>query len=277
MRRLVSTAWMPLLMGSLCALAAPANASNGPDLAHIRINYFGGPLLSHVRVSTLFWGAGWKQSPLPDYFNGFFRALFADGRYMANLAQYGSSSTPITNGTWVATASDAQDPPARVLDEQIQSEISAQVTASALPAPDDNTLYVVFTSPGVVAVDRYGDDSAHDFAGYHDYFFNGRGGGFAYAVIPYDERQSNPHLMTMAASHELAEAVTDPQPTDATVAWYDPRNGEIGDIPQLLYLAGKIGATDLYDILTAPDGTRYAVQKVWSVKAGKPVAFAAAQ
>jgi hypothetical protein len=275
MRSLFRTHLVTALAGTLAALTVPAQAAPTPDLRHIQVNYLGGPLLSHARVSTLFWGAGWKQSSLPSYFNGFFRELFADGRYLANLAQYGTPSMPIGNGTFVATASDPASLGAQVTDDQIQAEIRAQVAAHALPAPDANTVYVVFTPPQVVVVDATGADSENDFAGYHDYFFGGQGGGFAYAVIPYDAQMSDPRLMTIAASHELAEAVTDPQPTARTLGWYDFRNGEIGDIPPLLYLAGRIGIADLIDVLVGRDGTRYAVQKIWSIQDAKPVAFAA--
>jgi hypothetical protein len=276
MRSLFRTRLVAAFAGTLAALTLSAQAAPGPDLRHIQVTYFGGPLLSHARVSTLFWGAGWKQSSLPGYFNNFFRELFADGRYLANLAQYGTPSMPIGNGTFVATASDPAALGDQVTDDQIQEEIRAQVAAHALPAPDANTVYVVFTPPHVVVVDATGADSVNDFAGYHDYFFGGQGGGFAYAVIPYDDQSRDARLLTIAASHELAEAVTDPQPTQSTLGWYDRRNGEIGDIPPLLYLAGRIGVTDLVDVLVGRDGTRYAVQKIWSVQDGKPVAFAAA-
>ena len=82
--------------------------------------------------------------------------------------------------------------------------------------------------------------------------------------------------MTMYASHELAEAVTDPEPYDNTVGWYDDYYGEIGDIPATLYSDNQISINDLVDELDAPDGTPYLVQKSWSLQDNAPVAFAAA-
>jgi hypothetical protein len=70
--------------------------------------------------------------------------------------------------------------------------------------------------------------------------------------------------------------VTDPQPTQDTLGRYDPRNGEIADIVVLLYTAGRIGIWDFVDVLQGADGTLYLVQKVWSVREGRPVAFAPA-
>ena len=76
---------VPLLAAALAATpgwAAPS--SRGPK--PIQLTYRGGPLIQHVQVATLFWGPDWKGSALTGYFNSFFEALFADGRYTANLA-----------------------------------------------------------------------------------------------------------------------------------------------------------------------------------------------
>jgi hypothetical protein len=100
-------------------------------------------------------------------------------------------------------------------------------------------------------------------------------------VVPYaeyldDSQARTPHVMTAVVSHELAEAVTDPEPESG---WTDPQfghEGEIGDIPITLYLADPpvIGADDVWDHLRTPDGQDYPVQKVWSNRDGRPVAFA---
>src|SRR5690349_13263504 len=111
-----------------------ARASRTPP--PIKLTYRGGPLLPHVRVVTLFWGSAWSGSSLPAYLNNFFRTLFADSRYMANLAQYSVSGRPIGNGTFGATVTDSQQPPAKLQDAQIRTEIRAQIAAGHLPKPD---------------------------------------------------------------------------------------------------------------------------------------------
>jgi hypothetical protein len=265
---------LPLALLLLGLGAAPGFAqrpSRNP-LNNIQVTYHGGPLLQNVRVETVFWGSFWKSSALPAYVNGFFTALFADGRYMANLAQYSAGSYTIGNGTFGTADMDTAPLTATLKDAAIRAEIRAQIAAGNLPQPDDNTVYFVFTPPRVVVEDAYGNNSASDFAAYHDYAAGSD--GFPYAVVPYDQRLSDPHKMTAYASHELAEAVTDPQPGVNTLGWYDDRNGEIGDIPVSLYNAGRITLADLTDQLTAADGTTYLVQKEWSVKDSAPVAFA---
>src|SRR5438132_1147598 len=105
MRRAFSVRCAALLAGAFLVLPVLARADNGPglDLDHIKLEYNGGPLLEHVRVATLFWGWSWRQDQqqrqLGDYLNGFFQDLFADGRYLANLAQYSAGGYTIGNGS----------------------------------------------------------------------------------------------------------------------------------------------------------------------------------
>jgi hypothetical protein len=282
MRRLLSARSAVLLAALLAVLPITAYAEEGLDLDHIRVQYYGGPLLQHVRVSTLFWGSYWKQNQLTDYFNNFFVALFDDGRFMANLIQYGVQNRPIGSGEFIRTVVDTDGPPTQVTDEQIQAEIRARIEDGTLPQPDANTCYVVFTPP-LVVVTKDGRDSVDGFEAYHDYYFDGRGGGFAYALIPYKDRsrlqsafhwRPDPRLMTTAISHELTEAVTDPEPYWETLGWCDKKNGEIGDIPLYLYDYGRISADETFDSFKDSAGTIYYVQKQWSIKDGAPVAFA---
>jgi hypothetical protein len=224
-----------------------------------------------ARVVTLFWGPDWSGSQLPGYFNSFFRTLFADGRYLANLAQYSESGFSIGNGTFAATATDSQPPPAKLHDARIQTEIRAQVAAGHLPAPDENTVYVVFSPPGVEVFDRYGNNSVHDFYSYHDYAPGS--GGFPYISMPYDDTLGDARLMTVDLSHELAEVITDPAPTDFQLGWYDDKYGEIADIVDTLYNDGVIGDADYTAELDGSDRSIYIVEKFWSLKDNAPVAF----
>jgi len=274
MNRPVSLACGLLAAAGLATLppAATARASRTPP--PITFTYRGGPLLPHVRVVTLFWGPAWSGSTLPAYFNSFFRALFADGRYMANLAQYSASGQPIGNGSFGGTAADTQQPPAKLQDAQIRTEIRAQIAAGHLPKPDGNTLYVLFTPPNVEVFDEYGDNSVDDFYSFHDFDF--AADGFPYAVLPYDDSLGDARYMTINASHEMSEAVTDPEVTGAVnqVGWYDDYYGEITDIVDTLYDEGKIDDAGVTDELDGADGTAYLVEKNWSVKDNAPVAFA---
>lgn len=273
MKRLFSWILVPALAA---ALAHPVPAAAQQNLDDIQVKYHGGPLLQRVRVITLFWGSDWKQSPLPAYLNSFFKALFTDGRFMANLAQYSTADYTIENGVFAGTYTDPQAPPSTIEDSDVEAEIRDAITGGHVRKPDANTVYFVFTPPKATLDSPSGTDPEIDFSGYHKYAAAGT--PFAYAVIRYDDRQSGPALMTMTASHELAEAVTDPEPELQRRhhgGWYDETNGEIGDIPQLLFEAGRIKEDGLLDELDMPDGAVYLVQKQWSLKDAAPIAFAA--
>jgi hypothetical protein len=246
---------------------SPAVRADG-DLDHINVTYHGGPLLQNVKVATIFWGQEWQRGRGVDYMNGFFKAMFDDGRYLVNLSQYSAGNWTIGNGEWVGTASAKGAIPTTVTDAQLRSLIRAAIDHGVVPQPTPDSLYYVFVPGSVHVTDPYGDVSDGHFDAYH---FYDRENGYAYAVTI----ASNPAQATKATSHELAEAVTDPQPDrNATVGWYDDKNGEIGDIPNALFAAGRISRADWLDTLKGADGTEYLVQKEWSNRDGAPVAFA---
>jgi hypothetical protein len=284
-----------LLVGGsqVCAQSHSARADNVPTPDSINLTYHGGPLLQNVKVATLFWGQGWDGSAARDFLNSFFKELFDDKGFMANLSQYSDGGYQIGNGQLARTTTDSTELPPVVDDNDVPNEIIQQFLSGALPAPDADTLYVVFTPPGVtlksVAAEKKGF-----ILGYHSYVSNRRGDWFPYVIVPTPTDEAMAALqrdwgihrptsvMTEAASHELAEAVTDPRPgQDAsgqvTTGWYDDNLGdlgEVGDIPATLFDTGQIPITDLFDVLTGADGTRYLVQKIWSNQDGAPVAFA---
>src|SRR5207302_1868303 len=103
-----------------------------------------------------------------------------------------------------------------------------------------------------------GQNSVTDFAGYHAAFTDSSGATVYYAVVPYPTNNISPAPLsavqqaTVVLSHEVSEAITDP---DTHSGWFDPRLGEIGDIT-----AGQIGMLH-----------GYAVQALWSQVDGKAV------
>jgi hypothetical protein len=134
-------------------------------------------------------------------------------------------------------------------DSTIRSWLSASVENGTLQYPDANRLYVVFVEPNV-EVTAFGANSLTGFAGYHLAFAGPNGTTIHYAVVPYPggsvgNASGNPYLgtlqeMTMAASHEIAEDVTDPDVDYSTLGWYDVAKGEVGDVVagQTVYVNG---------------------------------------
>lgn len=282
-----------------CGLAGayPAGARADVALNGVNVSYHGGALLRHAKVAPLLYGSSWQGGQGAAYVKGFLQALFADGRYLANLAQYSAGSLQIGNGSAlepvvdpatlssVSTRLAARGVRYQVSDTQIRSEIKAQIAAGKLPSPDADTCYIVCLPSDVVAT-AGNQSSETSFAAYHDY---DTASHIAYAVVAptgsvtaqlvntpagYQSTLYN-RTLTAGITHELAEAITDPQGD----GWFDENQvfgGEIGDIPATLNGLGFITDDQFYAVLTGPDGTKYAVQQIWSNQDKAPIAFAAA-
>ena len=131
--------------------------------------------------------------------------------------------------------------------------IQQQISAGRFPASNPNLIYFVFLPSGVT-VTQGGSASCKVFCGYHDAISS----DVFYAVMPFldcsgcSSNFSTFEALTVTASHELCEAITDPVPGQG---WYDNQNGEIGDI--CAWQTKKIG--------------QYTVQKEWSNESGKCV------
>src|SRR5262249_11828459 len=131
-------------------------------------------------------------------------------------------------------------------DSDIAAMLKSQISQGKLHAVDDNTLYVVFVGPNV-GVTNGDENSFTNFVGYHNVTKDSSGNKIFYAVIVDPTGSagshprgaptslSNPQSDTVVASHETAEAATDPTLTDG---WRDRDSSdttfgdEIGDIPQ---------------------------------------------
>jgi hypothetical protein len=195
--------------------------------------YHGGAVLPSVEAVPVFYGRDWsgaanqqEGSDLTTYLQ-----YLVSGPYMNLLNEYG-----VGRGTETGTgATDSGIAAGQVVDDsQIQTMLGQDIAAGTLPTADANRLYVVYTQPNVeVTLD--GQNSATTFAGYHNSFTTASGQDIVYAVVVNpvgngDLRHlSDFQTLTAVTSHEVAEAVTDPNAD----AWYDGRTGEeIGDLAQ---------------------------------------------
>jgi hypothetical protein len=217
---------------------------SGPD-----VTYHGGPLLQNVQIESVFYGQSWNTNTtleqLASQVDGFLQ-YFPTSAYMNVLKQYN-----VGDGSFLNDLVIAQNPSNGTIDDsQIRQILNSEIGSHQLATPNANSLYVFFTTPGVVVTDQ-GQNSVKDFAGYHDTFTDSAGAPVYYAVVPYPTGGvANAQLTafqqaTVILSHEVSEAITDP---DTQTGWFDPRNGEIGDIAD-----GHIGVLD-----------GYVVQGIWS-------------
>src|SRR5437868_2971215 len=224
---------------------APA-AARGPHLSH-----FGGKVISKAKVVQVLYGTGTFQSfvsgntapNLASFYGGVTNSAYFDW-----LTEYNTPSRTIGRGSFskkVSITPAAMRNHATITDANIQAEISSQIGKGVLPAPDANTIYMVDFPKGKT-VSQGGTRScvAGGFCAYHG-TFKRNSVEIYYGVLPdmsagsgCDRGCGNGTAFgnqTSVASHELIETVTDAEVGLATVlgpplAWYDPNNGEIGDI-----------------------------------------------
>jgi hypothetical protein len=227
----------------------------------------GGALLPNVEVQALYYGSDWWNNSgyynQTGYLDGFLNNL-VHGSYMDTLgnAGYGVGRGSFDSG-WVNGV--ALDKTKYLSDSSLRSALVANINAGNLKAPDSNRLYVIFVEDNV-AVGDSSSNSVNNFLGYHGAFGSwlyppswSWFGGYSdirYAVIPYPGGSvplstgavanatrwwlNSQDTITLSASHEIAEAVTDPDVNYKTLGWYDDANGENGDITnaQTVYLNG---------------------------------------
>ncbi|MBV9669440.1 MAG: hypothetical protein JOZ43_00660 [Acidobacteriales bacterium] len=203
------------------------------------LEYHGGPLLSSVEVVTIFWGRFWALAAgtvLADKLNVFFDVTLR-GALMQALAEYSTARYPIGPGARIASFADSLENPGTlttsgqtVTDVQIRSRLRQWIEMGKIPAPTANTLYFLYLSPAVIS--QQGPlESCKDYCGYH-HFSEHVSQNIYYAVEPFPSCPAcsfgtDFDTLTKASSHELCEAITDPELN----GWFDPSTGnEVGDI-----------------------------------------------
>jgi hypothetical protein len=253
-------------------LAIPLrDPTDHPPLVQIQFNQ--GRLLRHVHVVTV----GWKGDPLLDE-----RARFAgwmvDSTYWDPLKEYGLSRGDAT------AAYELDGPAPQTLDDAAVGPLLRSAIASgALPPAETDSLYILYLPEGTVSTMGTFGQGCIAYGGYHWTTSTGMGtpGLMAYAIIP--DCVPGPSQFdsdTVVASHELAEAASDPD----GAGWFAPwlPLSEIGDlctpldatITATFGASGDGGAADdggaIGDGGTPDDGgvtTRdYLVSRLWSAK-----------
>ena len=178
---------------------------------------------------------------------------------MDMLGQYSAGGQNIGHGSRIGTVTVTSSEPGggggSVTDAQIQTALQGWINAGTVAAANANTLYFVYLPPNVTVTDPQGGASCTQLCGYH-WYIAGTNPQIYYAVMPFPSCQgclgslAQFDALTSTSSHELCEAITDPVPG---AGWYDPKNGEIGDI-----CAWSFKKVDGYN-----------VQLEWSNKANK--------
>lgn len=241
-----------------------AGSRVGAPVATIaRISYGSGPVLHANRTHVIFWapaGSGLSFDPgyvalVTQFMQDVARDSHMTSNELAITGQYTDASGPAAYASTFAGAVMDTDPlpsssctePAQtgpgwsvcLTDEQIQNELSHEISVDSLPAGRDNIYFVVLPDGFGACLDETSSScalggSANGYCGYH----SASASGTLYAVIPYNAitghcQSGNPRPNASTAdpalstiSHELAETVTDPYGN----AWTTASGDEIADV-----------------------------------------------
>jgi len=248
MRFLISAGLLATAL-TTSALANPAAIHTMPmhpsaqARAASTIEYFGGPVIAQVNVITVFWGAGQAAATLSGI--GPFLQSLAGSTYQSQLDQYSTagltgvsghagSNQTISTGTYGGqfTITPANKS-LRLTDKAIQKELLAQIAAGHLPKQSLNNLYMIYF-PANITISLGGSTSCVAFGAYHSATSaTATPGNVFYGVMPACSGGFT--FLTLASSHEFAEAVSDAIPTPGShpkypQAWNTSGGSEIGDL-----------------------------------------------
>lgn len=224
------------------------------------VSYNGGGLIENVKVVTVYWG----MSAAADRANiDAAYVKMVQSPYLDWLREYDAGGYKIRRGTLAASVIDPSPPSKTTVDDQgdIVPHLGKLIDNKVVPAPDDDTLYMIHF-PSTVRVTMYGSSSCQEFCAYHS-SFDHNGQAVRYGVMPDQNAGGCQNgcgvsggqpvdSTSLTASHELMEAITDPDPGSG---WYGQNSaycGEVGDICNAMPGTAN-GAT---------------VQKTWSNKLG---------
>lgn len=212
------------------------------------VNYYGGNLLPHVQAQALYLGSEFSSGTTnaeTTTLNSYLSALVT-GPYLQALTTAGYN---VGTGTAKAGGIDKTSIASGsiITDSFIRSRLQADIAGGLLQAANSETLYVVYVEPNV-AVNLGGGQGTtqQGILGYHTAFLATNGQPIRYAVVvtpggaahnsTLPEASTSLDQLTAVTSHEVAEAVTDPDVNSnvnhGTLGWYDPQLGEIGDIEE---------------------------------------------
>ncbi|HXU68145.1 MAG TPA: hypothetical protein VN947_02390 [Polyangia bacterium] len=224
-------------------LSLPAGAATFPGTVCTdtpKLGYGSGPLIQNVKIVNVFYSPGHMyKAMLEDFAKAVVQSPYFDW-----LTEYNAGGYKIGRGSFVTTFEDNNANPAAIKSVDPETYLKSIVTAAKVPPPDDDTIYMLYFPSNVDPTDGSGPSCINngDYCAYHSSYQATNGQMVRYGVIPdMDAGQCNQGCgppgfasFTDVSSHELIEAVTDPDGS----GWYDTgapdtsksNCGEIGDI-----------------------------------------------
>lgn len=266
--------------GTVCTgpTDSPAPATPPPP---VPLQYYGGTVITHPQVYIVYWG-GWQSDPANErpYLQSFFASV-GGSDWLNTVTQYygkgytgcGTPPPGYVNCLWlrpgfvriqnptgilIGILNDPSTPPTLLPSTPVQvfqNALGAEAISMAEQTGNFDALYVL-----AFPTQAYNNYGANGFCGSHGFGTDTAGTFAAFAFVPYvvdagvscygNTANTSLDGVSVVAGHELAEALTDPQPYDGWVG--AARYREIGDQCE--------GGKSIQQL----NGTSFAVQALWS-------------
>ena len=241
-----------------------------------KLQYYGGRVISNVKVVAVAWGSGVDPTYITKL--GGFYTTITKSRFMDWQSEYDTlgkmglvdnllgSEQHIGRGSYVGlTTITPINQKKAILDQEIQDELIAQLKANALPQPsldkggNVDSIYMV-DFPAGISISLVNITSCNQFGAYH-FTLSYKGMSVPYGVHPncgYGFDTS-----TIIHSHELSEAMTDME------VGLIETNTVVKSARPLAWVTVAPTAWDSYEDGDLCQGTSatvdgYVVQKIWS-------------
>ncbi|KAJ3301586.1 hypothetical protein HDU76_005704 [Blyttiomyces sp. JEL0837] len=237
-----------------------------------KLNYYGGPVIQNVEVTTIYYGNANYQSQI----DAFYKAIVVSP-WISWLSEYNTANPVQTIGTgsFVGSYKETSNIKTSLDDANDIQPYLKNLVSTGVIKPNANSYYPIHFAPGI-SITQGGSGSCSVFCAYHGtidisslnvgtkYLYYGvmpdQGGNCAGGCGSAATTFQN---LCSVSSHELAEAMTDAavgigSSVAYPLAWYDSANGEIGDI-----------CNAQQGTFLGNDGVTYTVQAQWSNALGK--------
>ena len=208
-----------------------------------------GPIIASPKIVTVTWNADPNQAAFEDFGD----KLGASAHWAATVGEYGvgAATSGAANHVRISAA-----PPATTDPDTVSAQLKDGIATGGWPAPDASTIYAIYLPAATTITPNDVYHSETQITG-NDHV--------AYVVINQSGGGATVETATAAASHEIAEAATNPHVlSDTALVGFDPQHvawqmfvsdAEIGDICELYK-----------DVAYKPTDFPFAVQRLWSNK-----------
>jgi hypothetical protein len=202
--------------GGIDAGPQPGYGAFTPDIGQLRTH--GGPVVKAPKIVTIVW----TQDPNYKTYETLGDDIGSSPYWTTTVSEYGVGGG--TNGGHVEIAGAV---PASFDDGPNNDEIDAFIVKGVTGAPgngwpvaDDNTIYMLYLPEATALLNNKADDCPNN-SGYHTETTVGANMHVLYGVVAskcHDASQNVLEAATETATHEIAEAATDPH-TNTDTAW----------------------------------------------------------